>query len=194
VFQKRLLIGWWGKLLRMSAEGGWNGRNQRGRNVAGKIVLGLDPGPTQSALVSFDSVPNYCLLQSNEEILKVLQDIRYLYGDIRAPLVIEKIENQGMGAVGDETFETVYWSGRFAQAYGTDKVDRIGRKAVKLHICGSARANDSNIRCALIDRFGGKDAAIGKKSCPGPLYMIKSHLWAALAVAITAHDKSMAGI
>ena len=34
-----------------------------------------------------------------------------------------------------------------------------------------------------------KDAAIGKKATPGPLYGVKSHAWAALAVAITAEAR-----
>ncbi len=34
-----------------------------------------------------------------------------------------------------------------------------------------------------------KDAAIGKKAAPGPLYHVKSHLWAALAVALAWHDQ-----
>lgn len=38
---------------------------------------------------------------------------------------------------------------------------------------------------ALIDRFGGKDAAIGRKATPGPLYGITKDLWSALAIAIT---------
>ena len=65
----------------------------------------------------------------------------------------------------------------------------IYRKDVKLHLCGSPRAKDSNIRQALIDRFGpGKEKAIGLKKTPGPLYGVKSHVWAALAVAVTHLD------
>ena len=62
----------------------------------------------------------------------------------------------------------------------------IERREEKLHLCDSPRANDSTIRQAIIDRFGGKDAAIGKKKVPGPLYGISGDVWAALAVAITA--------
>jgi hypothetical protein len=97
--------------------------------------------------------------------------------------VIEKIESFGM-AVGAEVFETVFWSGRFAQALGGD-FHRIGRKDVKMHLCHSMRATDANIRCALIDKFGGKDAAIGRKANPGPLYGISKDCWSALAVGIT---------
>jgi len=54
-----------------------------------------------------------------------------------------------------------------------------------MHICGSARAKDQNIRQALIDRYGGKETAIGKKQNPGPLYGIKADEWQALGLAIT---------
>lgn len=66
---------------------------------------------------------------------------------------------------------------------------RIFRRDIKLHLCNSVRAKDANIRQALIDRYGGKEKAIGKKKSPGPLYGIKSHMWAALALAVTYHDQ-----
>jgi hypothetical protein len=68
--------------------------------------------------------------------------------------------------------------------------ERVYRRDVKLHICGSQRAKDANIRQALIDCYGGKVEAIGKKKAPGPLYGISSHAWSALAVAQTWWDLS----
>jgi hypothetical protein len=50
------------------------------------------------------------------------------------------------------------------------------------------QAKDANIRQAILDRFGGKEKAIGKKANPGPLYGVKSHLWSALAVALYISD------
>jgi hypothetical protein len=44
------------------------------------------------------------------------------------------------------------------------------------------RAKDANIRQALIDKIGPQ----GTKAQPGPTYGIKSHSWAALAVAVYA--------
>jgi hypothetical protein len=65
-------------------------------------------------------------------------------------------------------FDTVLWIGRFIEAWhGGYRL--ICRRQVKLHLCESARANDANIRAALIDRFGpGKDKAVGSKGTPGP--------------------------
>ena len=54
--------------------------------------------------------------------------------------------------------------------------------------CKRLHALSMNIRQALIDRFGGKEKAIGLKKTPGPLYGISSHAWAALALAITYSD------
>jgi len=60
--------------------------------------------------------------------------------------------------------------------------------AVKMHLCGQARAKDANIRQALIDRFGGA-AAIGRKAAPGPLYGISGDVWQALGLAVTWWDR-----
>jgi hypothetical protein len=56
---------------------------------------------------------------------------------------------------------------------------------VKLALCGSLKAKDANIRKALIDRYGGP--ACVKKG--GQLAGIKSHLWAALALAVTYQEQ-----
>jgi hypothetical protein len=146
--------------------------------------LAIDPGPERSAwlvlaggrIVSFGIAPNSVLLDS----------LRAGPPDAPTKIVIEKVEGFGM-PVGAEVFETVFWSGRFAEAAHPLPVDRIGRKAVKLHLCGSTRAKDPNIRQALIDRYGGT-AARGTKAAPGPLYGIANDVWSALAVAVTAAD------
>lgn len=89
--------------------------------------------------------------------------------------VIEMVACYGM-AVGKEVFETCVWIGRFLE-----RVDAklVYRRDVKLHVCGSARAKDANIAQALRDKYG----EVGTKKNPGPLFGIKSHLWAALALA-----------
>ena len=55
---------------------------------------------------------------------------------------------------------------------------------IKVHLCESARAKDGNVRQALIDRIG----AQGTKKKPGPTYGVSKDVWAALAVAVCAHD------
>lgn len=154
--------------------------------VAVKVVA-IDPGYKRSAVVVLEhGAPIYALLEENDFVLSWLSS-----AEQRGPLVIEQIESMGM-SVGKEVFETVFWSGRFADRWSGRGLpfDRVTRRTVKLHLCGTSRAKDPNVRQALIDRFGpGKEAAIGLKKSPGPLYGFKSDLWAALAVAVTWVDQ-----
>ena len=99
-------------------------------------------------------------------------------------VVVEMVASYGM-PVGKEVFETCVWIGRFMQVWhDPDAVRLIYRRDVKLHLCGSARAKDGNIRQALIDKLGPQ----GTKKAPGPTYGVKSHAWAALALAVTAAE------
>ena len=144
-------------------------------------ILAIDPGTTESG---------YCMLHGrdvmdcgvlpNEQMLDAVKC--WVKPD---SLAVEMVASYGM-PVGREVFETCVWIGRFVQAWrDPDAVRLIYRKDVKMHLCGSARAKDANVRQALIDLFGGSDA-IGKKANPGPLYRVKSHAWPALAVAVTS--------
>jgi hypothetical protein len=137
-------------------------------------LLALDPGTTQSAYVLWDGrrVLEAAILP-NTDLIEILAA-----GRIPCELMAcEMIASYGM-AVGREVFETCVWIGRFLQAHrGPHRL--VYRKDVKLHLCGSPRAKDANIRQALLDKHG----AVGTKKNPGPLYGIKSHAWAALAVA-----------
>jgi hypothetical protein len=143
-------------------------------------VLAIDPGTTHSGWVRFiDNAPECSGVVENHEVFDLLRRFAC------APVAIEMIASYGM-AVGAEVFETCVWIGRFIQAAGPDRVRLVYRKDVKLHLCGSPRAKDPNIRQALIDRWGGKAEAVGTVKKPGPLYGIKSHAWAALGVAVTA--------
>lgn len=156
------------------------------------IILAIDPGYQQSAWLAFDTTSGQIrdrAISSNDQLLGLLRGSAVYgqgFGGGIDRVVIEKVEGFGM-AVGAEVFETVYWSGRFAEAANALIVERIGRRAVKLNLCGQARAKDPNVRQALIDRYGGS-AAIGKKASPGPLYGIAGDLWSALAVACTWTD------
>ena len=148
------------------------------------IVLGLDPGTEQTAVVIWDGARvTYHFHGPNDDVLDWLVASR----GPGAVLVIEKIESYGM-AVGESTFATVFWSGRFAQAWCPRRFEQMGRRIVKQHLCHSARATDSNIRQAILDRFGG-EKAIGVKKAQGPLYGMKGHEFAAFAVALTFWDR-----
>lgn len=154
-------------------------------------VLAIDPGTNDSAWVVFNGrhIVEHAI-ESNEAMLARLSSGSWRTGHIQA-VVLEAIESFGM-AVGREVFETVFWTGRFFECaqYRTLAPERMTRRTVKLHLCQSARAQDSNIRAALIDRFGG-EAAIGRRKTPGPLFGIKSHEWSAVAIAVTWWDLNL---
>jgi hypothetical protein len=152
-------------------------------------VFALDPGPTKSALVRWNGRAVTLELHApNEEIAAILHELAITGRD---PLVIEQVASYGM-PVGAEVFETCVWTGRFMEIYGAQRTYRLPRLQVKLHLCHDSRAKDANIRAALIDRFGGKELAIGRKAAPGPLYGVHGDLWASLALAIAWLDTNSA--
>jgi len=138
------------------------------------IVLAIDPGPERSAIVEWDGKTIlHFRIAPNDTLL--CEDFPMSHAGI---MVIEQIKSYGM-AVSDSIFNTVFWTGRFCQAW-KGPWSRVPRREVKLHLCGSMRAKDSNIRQALIDRFG----APGTKKAPGLTYGISKDLWQAFALAV----------
>jgi hypothetical protein len=105
-------------------------------------------------------------------------------------MAIEMIASYGM-AVGVHVFETCVWIGRYIELwdYFGSESTKVYRSDVKMHLCKSNSAADSNVRAALIDRFGpGKAKAVGVTKARGPLFGIKGDEWAALGVAVTYQD------
>lgn len=103
-------------------------------------VVGIDPGPTESALVVFDGTGVQALRYApNEEILALLRTLK----ESDSPCVIEQIASYGM-PVGAEVFETCVWTGRFMEAYGAERVspfiseprDRVVSAAVAILFFG----------------------------------------------------------
>lgn len=139
-------------------------------------LLAIDPGPTECGYVLLDDdrgIVTGAILTTAD----MIRAVEKWAGD----LAIEMIASYGM-PVGAEVFETCVLIGRLMQAYpDPDSVKRIKRADVKLHVCGSARAKDANVRQALLDLFGPQ----GTKANPGPTYGLKSHMWPALGVAAT---------
>ncbi len=180
-------------------------------------ILAIDPGPERSAFIMYDSATKDLIrtvqgeanmaITPNAEMLSILSSICCTPAMSCQPipggfcctnkrgadwLVVEMVQSFGM-AVGESVFQTAFWAGRFIQAWDDWGEMRdcslLYRRDVKLHLCGSARAKDANIRQALIDKFpatgGGKQPVVGTKKQPGPLHGVKSHLWSALALAVT---------
>lgn len=139
-----------------------------------KTILAIDPGCTDSAWILYKDGEIITFGKNlNSEVMNIVK-----FGNGQH-LAVEMIASYGM-PVGKEVFETCVWIGRFLEAWNGDHT-LIYRKDVKMHLCGSMRAKDANIRQALIDRFG----PAGTKKAPGGTYGISKDVWSALAVAVT---------
>lgn len=146
-------------------------------------VLAIDPGTKQSAFVLFDGtrVVDHGLLE-NQALRRRLKAREF--GSEPYETVIEQVEHMGKH-VGREVFETVFWSGRFAEC--SRPFGRLTRREVKAHVCHSTAVKDPQVRQALIRRFGGESAI----KAGGALFGFSSHRWAALAVAVTWWDQRL---
>ena len=145
------------------------------------MIIAIDPGSEQSALVWWNGkeVLRHEILK-NEDLLQTL----LYFSDVdNCTLVIEMVASYGM-AVGKTVFETVFWIGRFYQA-SPIPTELIYRKEIKEYFCHSMRAKDSNIRQALIDRFGEP----GTNKAPGLLHGLRKDEWSAMALAVCWMDK-----
>jgi hypothetical protein len=156
-------------------------------------LLAIDPGPTRSAWLTWDDTYKVEGFGINANDALIAEIRRGVFANCQA-IAIEKVASYGM-PVGAEVFETVFWSGQFAEASRPLPLYRPTRAAIKMHLCHSMRANDPSIRQALIDRFATPEQpAIGLKKSPGPLYGISADVWSALAVAVTITDKPPLGL
>jgi hypothetical protein len=123
-------------------------RDRESRDAAGggQVITSVDPGTTESALVKFDGKQvSYSAFLDNEDILQMAREGRIFTDSV----AIEDIESFGM-PVGKETFGTVRFIGRLQEALERHgiKTRLIGRKSVKVHLCGTTKAKDPNIAIA----------------------------------------------
>ena len=188
-------------------------------------IIAIDPGPRQSTVLGCSAF----FWTRNEANQNVLNMVRGWGAQGNLILAIEMV---GVASIaGHDIFHTCLWIGRFIEAFA-GKYLLVYRKSspvvntwdpehtcglgVCMHLCNRTnKVGDPDIRQALIDRYGGQDAAIGGLRCPrchgkgwvgrgrptcpecngggfaakpGPLHNISSHGWSALAVAVTAAD------
>jgi hypothetical protein len=153
------------------------------------VILAIDPGSESSGFVVWDAETERPRAFGKAPNVELLDELRAgVAGDVDV-VVIEDFQTFGM-PVGREVFQAVRWSGRFEEAIGDRwPVVYILRSTVRSTICGSMKAKDANVRAAIIERFGGKDAAIGRKASPGPLHGMAADVWSALALALTRAEK-----
>lgn len=154
-------------------------------------VIGIDPGRTESAhlILELDTAGaaqiGWAFITANARLARMLEVIT---AKPAVRLALERVRHYGTGMpAGASVFETAEWGGAFRWAYGPEYTTWVERREVKLHLCGNTRAKDSNIRQALVDRFGPP----GTKKSPGVTYGLKRDLWQALAVAVTYADTVM---
>jgi hypothetical protein len=154
------------------------------------MILAVDPGNEQSAYVMYDS---FTQLPADFGIVDNADLLDEIWSSEADLLAVEMVASYGM-AVGRHVFETCVWIGRIVQHW-LDKpvMDTpfrfVYRKDVKMHLCGQTKAKDSNIRQAIMDRYGSTRQKVqGTKKSPGPLYGVSKDVWAALGVAITAAE------
>ena len=165
-------------------------------------LLAIDPGNTESGWVVIDA--NTCQplefgKSNNHDLLEKVWGRAHTHDFIELddPVFIEMVASYGM-AVGKDVFETCVWIGRFAEACGRDSNGEgsqfVYRRPVKLHHCHSAKAKDSNIRQALVDRFapGQPNYGKGTKAQPGWFYGFNADIWQAYALAVYAADTQLA--
>lgn len=148
-----------------------------------KRILAIDPGPETSGVVVWDGTLVEAVQLDNPSLIYRLKERSFGGAQVCA---IEMIASYGM-AVGREVFDTCVWIGRIIERAGIPAY-LVYRKDVKIHLCGSMKAKDPNVRQALIDKYG----APGTSKNRGKLYGVSGHLWAALAVADYASTQDYA--
>ena len=151
------------------------------------LIIGIDPGPTESAYcILKDGIIQFFCKDKNEEIASWV-DHELLCGDADV-VAVEHLQSFGM-PVGKEVFETAYFIGEIRslvkQEGGRPTFLPVYRKEIVTHHCNNPRAKDANVRQAMLDRWGPQ----GTKKNPGPTYGISKDVWSALAIATYAMDK-----
>ena len=148
-------------------------------------ILAIDPGNIESAYCVIDTEtykPEYFAKVENEYLRAWIENHDLLFDKV----IIEMVACYGM-PVGKEVFDTCVWIGRYIQQSHElgKKYEYIYRKEEKMNLCQTMKAKDSNIRQALIDRFG----IVGTKKNQGWFYGFKADIWSAYAVGVTYIDK-----
>lgn len=151
-------------------------------------LLAIDPGNVLSAYVVLDTetlAPLRFGKVNNYDVLDLL-------GHYHGPVHIEMVASYGM-PVGADVFETCVWIGRFSEAHAQVTgvlPELVKRHPVKLHHCQSARAKDSNIVQALVDRFapGQPNKGKGTKANPGWFHGFAADVWQVYALAVYVAD------
>lgn len=153
-------------------------------------ILAIDPGNIDSAFTIWngENIMEFGKVK-NEELLCLIKNKSYPFDEV----AIEMIASYGM-PVGREVFDTCVWIGRFIQESKNINImiTQIYRKDIKVHICNSTKAKDSNVIQSLVDRFANtnKYGKYGKGTVKnkGFFFGFSEDIWQAFAVAVYHFD------
>jgi len=147
------------------------------------MILGVDPGPEQSAGVVWDGCFVVAHVQKpNNEFREHLLNLESLWPK-KFVVAIEDVAFYGK-VLNRSTFDTLKFIGRIQEIF-PDNHHLVYFPDIAYHFCNSRRGvNTPQINSVLRSRYGEK----GTKKNPGILYGIKEHEWSALAVAIYYSD------
>ncbi len=157
-------------------------------------ILAVDPGTLESAYVMVDEEtlrPLEIGKVSNNHLLSVLCSSEIFDIWNIKHFVIEMVAGMGQ-SVGQETFDTAFWIGRFWEAVrNIQDVPRtkIFRRHEKTFIAKTQKCKDADIIRLLVNRFapGQLNNGKGTEKNPGWFYGFKADIWQAYAVAVTYH-------
>ena len=203
-----------------SLPGPYPGRNdmyqQHKSRLDPKRILCIDPGSRITGWVILDRRPGALPELVDQGNTPTPAFLEWLRGHDELGLhqaVIEHVGHYGTGmSAGADVFETCILIGRIVEILRPLPIEKVRRQSIKTQLCGRATAKDSNVRQALIDRWGGDELALGARKCsnckgkgwhgrgrppcdacggdgwevpPGPLHGVTKHAWSALAAGLS---------
>lgn len=156
-----------------------------------QYVIAIDPGPRMSGLCVIEEDTYKPILRRKLANELIVDTVKCALGISK--VVIEMVGHYGTGMpAGKDVFDTCVWIGRFLEQFSIRGITThtLKRGDVKMHLCGSMRANDATIRQALVDRFapGERNHGKGTKKAPGWFYGFAEDMWQAYALGVTYID------
>jgi len=154
-------------------------------NAKSNVILGIDPGPSQSAYVVWDTKTQTIVDHGQSDNITFRKNIIWVKDDIEPDIcVIEGMAFYGK-VMNGESFDTLMYIGRLQEIF-EDNHELVYFPDIAYHFCNSRRGiKTSHINAVLTNRFGGK----GTRKQPGVFYGIREHEWSALSAAIFYQDK-----
>lgn len=160
------------------------------------IVVGIDPGSTQTAICVYtEGKILSCEMHDNQSLIDGMSILQKVTPSEK--VFVEDMVSYGM-PVGRDVFDTVKFIGKLQLIFEMNGIDHemVERPDVKKHHCLNRNAKDANVTMALVDRLDPKREfgkfGKGKKGSEGPFYGFSGYdMWSACAIAIYGHDKLM---